>query len=246
MSSTDSNADSGLTVLMPAFNQAAILKQSVSEVSGYLSEHKFDYEILIVDDASMDDTASIAQTLATVNPHVRFIRHARNQGPCSGLKSGPTHARKPWLLLLPADLVIPLRDIDALWQAREESDIVLGYIAQRQARDVARRVQSQAYTAIVNALFGLELKQVNFVALYRTALLRDLPLTTSGAALHAEILVRAARAGSVIRQVGLGYESRKGGAASGNKPRVIIKTLYEVLRLRGELFLNARRRTSAD
>ncbi|MFI5307251.1 MAG: glycosyltransferase family 2 protein [Polyangiales bacterium] len=240
MPPAEPSSSSGLTVLMPAFNEGASLARSVAQVVDYLSAKRFDYEILIVDDASTDDTALVAQGLCAANPCVRLVRHEHNQGPCSGLRTGPAHASKPWLLLLPVDLAIPLNDIEALWSAREGCDVVLGYIAEQQAREPARRLQSKVYTLLVNALFGLALEQVNYVALYRTELLRGLPLTTSGVALHAEILVRAARAGGVIRQCGVGYEPRRAGAASGSKPTVIVKTLRELLGLRISLLLGSR------
>jgi len=224
----------GLSVLMPAYNEADGLERSVTLVSEHLSAHGYDFEIVIVDDASTDATPQIARALAAASPHVRVVRHERNQGPCSGLKTGPAHVTKPWVLLLPVDLAIPLHDIETLWAARGGSDIVLGYVA-REAREGARRVQSQVYTRIVNALFGMTLRQVNYVALYRTELLRELTLTTSGVALHAEILVRAARAGGVLTQLALGYEPRTVGVASGNKPRVVLKTLREILALRVQL-----------
>jgi glycosyltransferase involved in cell wall biosynthesis len=230
---------------MPAFNEAAGLERSVVQVAEHLAAHGFDYEILIVDDASTDDTAAVARALGAANPRVRLLQHAQNQGPCSGLRTGPAQAGKPWLLLLPVDLAIPLRDIDLLWCERERGDVVLGYIAQQRVREPARRFQSRVYTVLVNALFGLALEQVNYVALYRTELLRGLSLTTSGVALHAEILVRAARKGGVIRQVGLGYEPRKSGAASGSKPRVVVKTLRELLGLRLELLLGHSRAAEA-
>jgi glycosyltransferase involved in cell wall biosynthesis len=235
MPPTEPGPGSGLTILMPAFNEAEGLARSVAAVAEHLDARGFDYEILIVDDASTDATPAIASELAARNPRVRLVRHARNQGPCSGLRTGPAHASKPWLLLLPVDLAIPLDDIERLWAEREGNDVVLGYIAKRQSREPGRRVQSGVYTTLVNALFGLRLEQVNYVALYRTAVLRGLTLTTSGVALHAEILVRAARRGGNIRQLGLGYEPRKSGVASGSKPRVVLKTLRELLRLRLEL-----------
>lgn len=224
----------GLCVLMPAYNEAAGLAHSVARVVEYLTAHAFDFEILIVDDASTDDTAAIASSLAAANPRIRLVQHASNRGPCSGLRTGPAHATRPWLLLLPVDLVIPLQDIHTLWQARAGSDIVLGYAAS-DTREGARRVQSRSYTRVINSLFGLELRQVNYVALYRTALLRELPLTTTGVALHAEILVRVARGAGVITQIGLGYEPRTVGQSSGNKPRVVLKTLAEILMLRLQL-----------
>lgn len=225
----------GLSVLMPVYNEGAALAQSVRQVSEYLASREYDFEFVIVDDASTDDTLEIGRRLTRESPRVKLLEHPENQGPCSGLRTGPVAATKEWLLLLPADLAIPLEDIDALWSRRAHSDILLGYIARDDSRSLRRRVQSRVYTFLINLLFGLDLKQVNYVAMYRTALLQDLALTTSGVALHAEILVRAAEAGQTIEQVGLGYQPRAQGVASGSKPAVITKTFREIISLRRRL-----------
>jgi glycosyltransferase involved in cell wall biosynthesis len=220
-----------LSVLVPAYNEGPRLEAAVRALEEYLRPAGYDFEVVIVDDASTDDTADVARRLAETHGRVKVLRHEANQGPCSGLKTGPSVAAGEWLLLLPVDLAIPLGDIDVLWRMREDAAIVLGYIADPGARSRWRRFQSAVYTRLINTLFRLDLRQVNYVALYRTEMLRGLALRSSGVALHAEILVRARDAGHRIRQVGLGYVPRSQGPARGGRPSVVIKTLREIVRL---------------
>lgn len=226
--------DRGLTVLIPTYNEPGV-GPCIDQVADHLARHGYDFEIVVVDDASTDATPATIAAIGRDRPYLRSLRHATNQGPCSGLKSGRELASRPWLLLLPVDLAIPLDEIETLWEAREGADIVLGYIEHTRARSPLRQFQSRMYTALVNALFRMRLRQVNYVALYRTELLQSLPLTTSGVALHAEILVRATRGGHVIRQVALRHEPRREAAASGSKPSVVLKTAVEILQLRRAL-----------
>jgi glycosyltransferase involved in cell wall biosynthesis len=230
-----STARPGLSVIMPFFNEAALLEQSVAAVSGHLAASGHDYEIILVDDASSDESTAIAQRLAAAGERVRCFRHSVNQGPCSGLKTAAAQVEREWALLLPVDLAIPLEEIDRLWQARAGADIVLGYIRCSESRSRRRRLQSSVYTALVNLLFGTRLKQINYVALYRASLLRRLPLTCSGVALHAEILVRALRAGQVVTQLDLAYRPRTAGTASGARLGVILRTIGEIFKLRRTL-----------
>lgn len=225
-----------LSVLIPAYNEGRRLEHACVQAHGYLTKHGYDFEFVIVDDASTDDTAEIARGLESkYEGRIRLLRHPVNQGPCSGLRTGPKVARGQWILLLPVDLAVPLEDIGKLWAERHGADVVLGYVANLRTRGWARRVQSTIYTHFINALFGLQLNQVNYVALYRRTIFDTMPLITSGVALHAEILIRAHQAGHRIRQVAVGYQPRTGGVASGSNPRVILKTFREILKLRRNL-----------
>jgi glycosyltransferase involved in cell wall biosynthesis len=221
-----------LSVLVPFFNERAGLESCVRTVSAFLHDAHIDFEIVLVDDASQDGSDAIAQRLAQeLGERLRLVRHAQNQGPCSGLKTGPLQAKGEWTLLLPVDLAIPLEDILTFWAHRKDADIVLGYIKRSQEREGYRNVQSKLYTTLINRLFSLDLKQVNYVALYRTEVFRRIQLSTSGVALHAEILVRARNAGLTLRQLEVGYQPRKQGQATGSKPRVVWKTVQEIARL---------------
>jgi len=220
-----------LSVLMPVYNERESLAPAFAAVWDYLTAGGYRFEVILVDDASTDGSDIIIGDIVRRYPGVRTLRHHHNCGPCSGLKTGPALATGDWLLLLPVDLAIPLTDIDTLWRARTEGDIIAGYIADRRARPFREQLRSELYSHLVRGLFGLAVRQINYVSLYRTAVLRGLPLSTSGVALHAEILVRAARAGYAIREVGLGFQSRRTGTASGGKAAVIAKTAIELVTL---------------
>lgn len=220
---------------MPVYNEAEGVEPAVLEVHDTLRARGYDLEIIIVDDASTDATYELACAVAERLEGVRVERHPRNLGPCSGLATGGRLARHEFVLLLPADIAIPLEETDLLWAGRERADIVVGYLRDAAQRSPLRRVQSRVYTRFVNGLFGLDLAQVNYVTLYRSAVFRGLELTTQGVARHLEILVRARKAGFTITQVPLGYRPRRHGEAKGGRPKVVLATIWEAMKLRATL-----------
>ncbi len=220
-----------LTILVPFYNEADGLESCVEQLHAYLSAHGHSYELLLVDDHSSDGSSEIGRRLYEKDPRVRYHRHPRNYGPCSALRTGPALASGEWTLLLPVDLAIPLGDISSFWNNREGSDIVLGYIEEPERRERARLFQSRLYTLFIRMLFGHSWPQINYVALYRTSLLQSLKLESKGVALHAEILIRAAREGAKIRPLAVGYAPRTVGVARGSRPGVILGTIWEILRL---------------
>lgn len=223
-----------LSVVMPVYNEAQGLVAAVREVHASLTQRGFTLELIVVDDASTDQTHELASGLCAELSGVRVLRHAKNLGPCSGLATGGRAALHDWVLLLPADIAIPLEDVDLLWSARERGDVVVGFLAEPAARDRRRQLQSWVYTQLVNALFGLGVRQVNYVTLYHRRVFSH-DLTTAGVARHAELLVRARKAGLRLTQVALGYRPRTTGAATGSRPAVILKTVWELLKLRASV-----------
>jgi hypothetical protein len=141
-------------------------------------------------------------------------------------------AQYDWILQIPVDLAIELTDINVLWQNREDCDIALGYIKKTKERSWFRRTLSRWYTSFVNTLFSTQFKQINYVALYRKALFQNMRLTCSGGSIHAEVLIRASRAGKQIKNVGLSYQPRRFGKATGIKPKVIFNTVLDIVKLR--------------
>jgi dolichol-phosphate mannosyltransferase len=224
-----------LTIVMPVYNEAQGVAAAAHEIHDTLTRRGYDLELVIVDDASTDGTYEIACAVAKRLARVRVERHPRNLGPCSGLATGGRLAHSDWVLLLPADIAIPLEDVDVLWAARQRADIVVGYVRDAAQRGLLRRLQSRVYTRLVNALFGLRLDQVNYVTLYRSAVFHSFELTTQGVARHVEILARARDAGFTLTQVPLGYRPRRHGQATGSKPGVVLKTIWEVVKLRADV-----------
>jgi glycosyltransferase involved in cell wall biosynthesis len=224
-----------LTVVVPVFNEAQGLGAALEEIHATLTARGYELDLIVVDDASTDDSHAIASAAAQRLAGVRVLRHPHNLGPCSGLATGGRVARSEWVLLLPADIAVPLEDVDALWSARERADIVVGYLRDAAVRAPARQLQSRVYTLLVNTLFGLDLRQVNFVTLYRSRVFQSFELTTQGVSRHADILVRARKAGFTLTQVALGHRERERGEATGSRPGVVAKTLWEILKLRAAL-----------
>ncbi len=221
-----------LSLILPVYNEEEGLVKSFNQIYHFLQANNFTFEIIIVDDASTDRSLAIARSLASQYSNVVLRQHEKNQGPCSGFKTGIRVAQYDWILQVPVDLAIPLTDINVLWQARENCDIALGYLKKPSERSMLRRTLSRGYTILINFLFATEFKQINYVALYRKSIFRDFQLVCAGGSIHAEVLIRSHRTGKRILNVGLGYEPRRFGIASGAKPKVIFKTLWDIFRLR--------------
>jgi glycosyltransferase involved in cell wall biosynthesis len=108
-----------LTIIMPAFNEAQAIKPVLESL--LISDFDFVQEIIVVDDGSSDDTAGVAQAVG-----VRVLRHAQNMGYGAALKTGIRAAQTEFVLTMDADGQHRVEDVQRLWSAVGDDDMVVG------------------------------------------------------------------------------------------------------------------------
>ena len=92
-----------LSVVLPAYNEAANLHATVESALDVLRGLGGRFEVIIVDDGSRDGTGALADALARGTPEVRTVHHPHNRGYGAAIRSGFTAAALPWLFFTDAD-----------------------------------------------------------------------------------------------------------------------------------------------
>ncbi|MEO8593378.1 MAG: dolichyl-phosphate beta-glucosyltransferase [Candidatus Solibacter sp.] len=106
-----------LSIIIPAYNEANRLPDSLMKVQQYLSTTKWDFvEVIVVDDGSRDKTVQLAQESG-----VRVLRNPGNRGKGYSVKHGMLEAKGDWALFTDADLSAPIEELEKLWTAVERS-----------------------------------------------------------------------------------------------------------------------------
>jgi glycosyltransferase involved in cell wall biosynthesis len=226
---------SGVSIVLPCFNEAANVADAVRAASVAAEAYAADYEVIVVDDGSSDDTAQIAARLADADRRVRLVMHPSNRGYGGAVRTGLRSARLPWVLLTDADLQFDLRELEAFVPLAREADLIAGWRIARQDPP-HRRLNAAAWNWLMRRSFDLPVRDVDCAfKLVRRDLLEEIPLTSGGAMISTELVVRAVAAGAIVREVGVHHLPRVAGESSGANPRVVIKAFRELTRLRGEL-----------
>ena len=127
-----------LTVLLPVENAQATLGNNVRRLLEILPELTDSFEILIVDDGSIDATYEVADELSTQYPQIRVTRNAAPSGRTRAIQVGVRKSRGEFLLLIDEDSNLPIDEVWRLWAATEEHDIVLGRLPSTAAYDPSR------------------------------------------------------------------------------------------------------------
>ena len=140
--------------------------------------------------------------------------------------------RGEWVFLVPADGQVQMRDIHRFLAARVEADIVVGVRAFR--RDAAgRALLSRAFHRIAKTLFPVPLTEFSSTFLFRRALVDAMPIRSRprGATFLPEVLYRANVRHARFVQLVIEPRARFGGRAKGAQLSVVVRTLFELVRL---------------
>lgn len=223
-----------LSLVIPMYNEEATIEHAIGCAVTALERHTREYEILIVDDASIDASAAVVARLAAANPAIRLIRHEENRKLGGALKSGFAAATKELVLYMDADLPF---DPDALGRAIRamdvtRADVIAGYRFDRTTEGFRRTVYSYLYNALIGVLFGWPHRDINFsFKLMKRDVLEAIDLRAEGSLIDAELIVKARNLGFTIQQLGLDYFPRTRGASTLSSPGVILKILRELVTL---------------
>jgi dolichol-phosphate mannosyltransferase len=204
-------ADWSLSLVIPAYNEEAVIAQAVAEADAALSRLTRAYEILVVDDGSGDGTA---RAVAAQNrPHVRLLRHPTNRGYGAALRTGFEAARFDRVAFTDADCQFHLDDLALLVEPTERVPVAVGYRVRRQ--DVwRRRFISWGYNTLVRTLMGTQVRDCDCaLKVFRRSALADLLPETTGFFVNTEMLARARQLGLGVEEVGVRHRPRLGGAS---------------------------------
>jgi glycosyltransferase involved in cell wall biosynthesis len=183
------------TVVIPARNEEGGLRPAVEGILKHVGQKAEFLDVIVVDDASTDKTAAIADALASEDPRVRVIHNPLRLGFGGSLKAGIVEARGEYLFLFPGDNEERADEMARILDALDYADLVVVWMTNREVRTWARRMLSAMFRIFVNVLLGIRLQKVTGPNLWRTSLLRRHPMRSNGFAAQTEALVRAVRSG---------------------------------------------------
>jgi glycosyltransferase involved in cell wall biosynthesis len=223
-----------VSLVIPMFNEEANIEHAIAYAIEALQAHTDDWEIIIVDDASTDQSPEIVRRVAREHPRIRLIEHEFNQKLGASLQSGFAVASKELVLYMDADLPF---DPDVLGRAIRamnvtRADLIAGYRLDRTTEGFKRSLYSSAYNLLIRLLFGITHRDINFsFKLMKRELLEAVELRSEGSLIDAELVVKARNLGFQIQQLGLDYFPRRHGDSTLSSPRIILKIFRELFKL---------------
>lgn len=227
--------DIALSVFFPCYNEAENIEPLVRKTRDVLDELVGDWEIIIVDDGSADETGRIADRLGTEDGRIRAVHHEQNRGYGAALRSGFAAATKPYVFYTDGDGQFDVTELDKLLERIDQADIISGYRRNRRDGPV-RRVNAACWGLLVQRLLGFRCRDVDSAfKLYKREIFDKINLKSNSALIDAEILARATRAGYTIQTLPVTHLPRIAGVQTGAGLRVILQAFKELLKLRRDI-----------
>ncbi len=157
-----------LSVVIPAFNEEKRIKSTLNKIISFLKEKKFLYELIIVDDGSVDKTSEISEKiLSREKINYKILKNDKNYGKGYSFKQGFLKSSGKYVLLCDADLSTQIEEVDDFFELMEEknADIVIGIRTLKESPDIlikrkrfTRTISAKIFNKLVNFLFKLNFK----------------------------------------------------------------------------------------
>jgi len=232
-----------LTIFFPAWNEEETIERAVDAAfdaaEGLVDAGEIEwFEVLIIDDAYTDRTPEIADRLAAENNRVRVVHHERNRKLGGSLRTGFAEARGELVLYTDADLPFDMAEAAKAVRLLRiyDADIVSAFRFDRTGEGPRRLIYSYVYNHLVQLLFGLRLRDMNFAfKLVRRRVLELVDLQSEGSFIDVELLARSQKMGFSIIQFGVDYFPRTRGVSTLSSNAVILTILQEMRTLRADL-----------
>jgi len=228
-----------LSVVVPAFDEEQRLPSTLARLKEYLGQQRYTWELIVVDDGSLDGTLALARRSLSDGPG-RVLRHSRNLGKGAAVRTGMLAARGELCLFSDADLSTPIEELDRLLAPviNETCDVAIGSRGLAESRvevhqSILRETMGRVFNLIVQALTvpGIRDTQCGF-KLFDSQAAEEIfsRQQSNGWAFDVEILMIAREQGLRVREVPVRW--RNSPATRVSLLRDSVGMLLEVLKLR--------------
>jgi glycosyltransferase involved in cell wall biosynthesis len=201
-----------LSIVIPVFNEAKTIETVLDRINECVTDV---YEIVVVDDASVDETAALVTKRAGADPRVRLLRHSRNLGKTAALRTGFAAVAGDLVVIQDADLEYDPADIPDLIAPIMEGrgDVSLGsrFMVKRAGRVLYYRhyLANKFLTFLNNVFTDLNCTDVEtgYKAM-RAEIARRLIIESSGFGFEVEFVAKCKKAGYRLFEVPINYFGR--------------------------------------
>lgn len=226
-----------LSIVIPAYNECSTIEDIVKRSLVAARKVSNDVEVVVLDDASKDNTVEIVEHLVATEPHVRLLKHEKNQGIAKTFEDLYAAAQKEYVFLVSGDGQFPPELVERAMPLLAQADIV---ICRRTYKHYSpyRHVISILYRWMPCVLFGIDLLDPGSVKLVPKKLYTEIRVRSKSVFVEAERIIRAVKGGATIASVDFRQEPRKGGRAGGARWQMVLASVRDMLSLWWDLLLH--------
>ncbi len=220
-----------VSLVIAAYNEAESLASVFKRGLTVLQQCSDDYEVVILDDGSTDQTRTVAEELRTEYPEiVRLLCHEENQGICATFEQLYASAEKEYVFDVPGDGEFPPEALLEIVPLLAEFDVVICHRLYRNYT-VYRKLVSFFYRFLPRLLFRVDLFDPGSIKCRRREVIQDINVQSRSVFAEAERMIRAVRRGYRIGKVDIRPELRVAGKARGAAWRNVCGATIDLFKL---------------
>jgi glycosyltransferase involved in cell wall biosynthesis len=184
-----------MSIVVPLYNESESIPELIARIERVMNEHRYSYELIMVDDGSSDKSWTKIEQAAQNNPNIHAIGFRRNYGKSAALFCGFKKATGDVVITMDADLQDSPDEIPGLYQmvVDEGYDLISGWKKKRHDNKLTKNLPSKIYNATARRMTGIKLHDMNCgLKAYRNKVIKSIEVYGE---MHRYIPVLAAKAG---------------------------------------------------
>jgi len=222
-----------LSVFFPAYNDAGSLPSLIHKTFAVLERCVEDYEVIVVNDGSEDQTGEVLETLRKeFAPRMRVVTHPENRGYGGALRTGFASATKEFVFYTDGDSQYDVDELPRLLAlVTDTTGLVNGYKLER--HDPAHRIWiGRMYNLCARLMFRIRIRDIDCdYRLIRRSLLESIHLTCTSGTICVELVRKLELSGCEVKEVGVHHYPRLYGRSQFFRFRSLATTFVQLLRL---------------
>jgi glycosyltransferase involved in cell wall biosynthesis len=209
-------AEFDITFFVACYNEEKNILDTLENLRTTMEDMPYTYEIIVVDDGSKDQTASIVRNYQDSHPdmEIELVVNPHNRGLSVNFVEAAFLGRGVYYKLICGDNVDDKESLQATLNRIGEADLIIPYHQEIMGRSWARRNLSRSYTRLVNLLSGQSLHYYNGCAIYRRADVMRWHSRSSGFGFQADLVTRLLMQGATFVEIPIVGRERSGGKST--------------------------------
>lgn len=191
-----------ITVGFSCYNESSFVIKNIKKIKPLLEKEKIDYQIIVIDDASIEKKKINLQNFCKKNK-ILYLRHEVNLGFFKSFLTGLINSKKKYYKLFAGDDATNKKHIIKIFKEFDKQDILIPYNMQFEmdGKPLLRKILSIVYTKLINLLSGLNLKYYNGLPVFlKNKVLMNLS-DASGYGWQAELLINCIYEGCTFKEI---------------------------------------------
>lgn len=225
-----------ISIFFPVYNDEKTIEIMVEKCQTVLKDIANQYEIIIVNDGSPDNSGEIANKIAAANNTVKVVHHEVNQGYGAAIKSGFKNARFNWVCFTDGDDEYDINDLRKMIKLNEFYDLIITFRYVK-LYSTLRVFISSVYNKLFRIVFRTNYRDISTgLRLMKKDVFEELSIISDSPFIGAEITLRTMLKGYRVGEMGIQTFPREFGKGSSVSPKNIIRTIKDMRKVYKNIF----------